>query len=639
MGIAALRATEAIKTRLQLFLAKLRTVIAMKPSSLTFGMIGAIACVIGAILFEILFPAKAAQAPENSKVAVALLIDTSGSMEQDNKLAEVQRAAIEYVQRQTLETNQALSGMSINRFSSDAVTVSDFSKNTARHVNAISQFIANGATEMTAGLDVAAQSLNTEANADSKVILLFTDGEPGSNIESADIAKPRTLSKAQMLRAQGYKIIAVATQDANYDFLQRLTGDAGLVFPTSSGNFAQAFQKADAKIRNLFSSGAGGNRGFLDALILSAFVTAALGTALLIAENTLGLRGRWWRDLSWVLPMAALLGVAGALLGQVLFALFGDAARVIGWAVVGTIAGAVLGLADRSQAKAMRGAIGGTIGGVIGGIVFSGLSGALTNGFLELLGRLLGFAVLGFAVGLMLQLVQQALKTAWLTGITTGPYEGKQYILGKPLITVGRSDGNDIGLYREKNLAIKSGTLRFSASQWQYQGEPVLVNGVSLEQAVLNTGDTIKFGGTEFLFETKDGTNVAPVVEVANTNPPPVPEPRVEPVTPPTAVTQPPLSAPATPQYWRLRGTETLELPFGTLSVGRNEDNQIVIADPSVSGHHAKLEVSHQQLQITDLGSTNGTFINGTKLEENQPTNLEIGAILLLGALEFRVTR
>ncbi|MEY4529951.1 MAG: hypothetical protein RLZZ156_672 [Deinococcota bacterium] len=608
----------------------------MKASSLTYGIIGAIACVIGAILFEVLFPARTNNAPENNKVAVALLIDTSGSMEQDGKLEEVKRAASDYVARQNLETNTALEGMSINRFSSDASTVSLFSKDTRRHLNTIGQFVANGATEMASGLETAAQSLGAAELGTSRVILLFTDGQPGSNIEPAEVAKPRTLTTANSLRASGYRIVAVGTVDADIGFLQTLTGDPSLVFPTSSGNFAAAFSKADAKIRNLFSSGAGGNRNFADALILGALVTLFLGGALLIAENTLGLRGRWWRDLLWVIPASALLGIGGALLGQVLFAIFGDGARVIGWAVVGTIAGGVLGLADKSPAKAVRGAIGGTVGGVVGGLVFSLLGGAFSSGVLELLGRLLGFAALGFAVGLMLQLVQQALKTAWLTGITTGAYEGKQYILGKPVVTVGRSDGNDIGLYREKNLALNLGTFNFNAGRWMYNGEAVLVNGNSLSSAALVNGDTIKFGATEFLFETKDGGG-APRAEEEIPEPQvtPTPEPRVTPTIPEARV----IPIPKALEYWKLRGAETLELPFGTVTLGRSEENQIVIPEASISGQHAQLEVRSESLSITDLGSTNGTFVNGRQLAENETAQLTEGMSLTLGAVEFRVSR
>lgn len=52
------------------------------------------------------------------------------------------------------------------------------------------------------------------------------------------------------------------------------------------------------------------------------------------------------------------------------------------------------------------------------------------------------------------------------------------------------------------------------------------------------------------------------------------------------------------------------------ITIGRAEDNDIVIPHHSVSGHHAKLTQSGDHYQLTDLGSTNGTFIDAAKVEE-----------------------
>ncbi len=47
------------------------------------------------------------------------------------------------------------------------------------------------------------------------------------------------------------------------------------------------------------------------------------------------------------------------------------------------------------------------------------------------------------------------------------------------------------------------------------------------------------------------------------------------------------------------------------ITVGRHADNDIVIADPRVSFHHAWLGVVDQKAILRDLESTNGTFLNG----------------------------
>ena len=595
-----------------------------RSSSLTFAVIGAIACVLGAVLFELLFPLKISSPTlETKSSSIALLIDTSGSMREDDKIGEVKRAASEYVAKQA--DVPGIVGLAVVRFSNDAQTVSALSTDTAAHQRAISSFRADGATEMADGLEEAARALSGTENGVARTILLFTDGQPGSNQESLEDAQDRTRVVAERLRAVGVRLLAVGTGDSDAGFLASLTGDSSLVFRTDAGSFAQAFGRADQKIKQLFSSSSSGSagRGFGDALILGALVTLFLGTALLIAENTLALRGRWWRDLAWVTPMSAVLGVAGALLGQALFALLPDNApsRAVAWLVVGAIAGSLLGLADRSRVKALRGAFGGAIGGYLGGFVFALLGNAFSGGFLEFTGRLLGFAVLGFAIGLMLQLVQQALKTAWLTGITTGPYEGKQYILGKPVVTVGRSDGNDIGLYRETTLPLKLGAFQFVSNRWRYAGSPLEVNGALLQaDAALGSGDTIRLGKTEFLFEERGGSTA--------------PEPSSQAV---PAVSSDPVVAPPIPKRWRLFNDALLELPAGRVTVGRNDDNRIVISDASISGHHALLEVLPDALFVTDLGSTNGTLLNGKKLLEGTPTPVSEGDQLTFGALQYRV--
>ncbi len=47
------------------------------------------------------------------------------------------------------------------------------------------------------------------------------------------------------------------------------------------------------------------------------------------------------------------------------------------------------------------------------------------------------------------------------------------------------------------------------------------------------------------------------------------------------------------------------------VNVGRADYNDIVIADPSVSTTHAKLQRKDDVWVLTDLGSTNGTFVEG----------------------------
>lgn len=62
--------------------------------------------------------------------------------------------------------------------------------------------------------------------------------------------------------------------------------------------------------------------------------------------------------------------------------------------------------------------------------------------------------------------------------------------------------------------------------------------------------------------------------------------------------------------------------PLGEIAtIGRSAGNDIVLADPFVSGEHAILKQSGQQYFIEDLASTNGTFVNGVKTSQRVALN------------------
>lgn len=63
--------------------------------------------------------------------------------------------------------------------------------------------------------------------------------------------------------------------------------------------------------------------------------------------------------------------------------------------------------------------------------------------------------------------------------------------------------------------------------------------------------------------------------------------------------------------------------------IGREAGNDIVIEDPQVSRHHAKLTLQGAGYVVEDLGSTNGTFLDGRRIMT--PTSLLIGSKIGLG--------
>lgn len=63
-------------------------------------------------------------------------------------------------------------------------------------------------------------------------------------------------------------------------------------------------------------------------------------------------------------------------------------------------------------------------------------------------------------------------------------------------------------------------------------------------------------------------------------------------------------------------GGDTIQLKNKTISVGRRETNDIVLRFPNVSGNHSELTLENGYWQVADLGSSNGTKVNGKRVQK-----------------------
>jgi pSer/pThr/pTyr-binding forkhead associated (FHA) protein len=73
-----------------------------------------------------------------------------------------------------------------------------------------------------------------------------------------------------------------------------------------------------------------------------------------------------------------------------------------------------------------------------------------------------------------------------------------------------------------------------------------------------------------------------------------------------------------------------------SLTIGRRDDNDVVIEDPAVSGHHAKIDSLGDRFVLIDLKSKNGTFVNEQLIDShwlNDGDVIAIGGYSLI--LEF----
>ena len=69
------------------------------------------------------------------------------------------------------------------------------------------------------------------------------------------------------------------------------------------------------------------------------------------------------------------------------------------------------------------------------------------------------------------------------------------------------------------------------------------------------------------------------------------------------------------------RDGKNFQLNTGETTIGRSSDNDIQLSNPRISKHHAKIVEMNQHYKIVDLGSTNGTWLNGKLVR--QPTALQ----------------
>ncbi|HEV3120919.1 MAG TPA: FHA domain-containing protein [Isosphaeraceae bacterium] len=84
-------------------------------------------------------------------------------------------------------------------------------------------------------------------------------------------------------------------------------------------------------------------------------------------------------------------------------------------------------------------------------------------------------------------------------------------------------------------------------------------------------------------------------------------------------------------------GSKVLRLAAGVTTVGRQQDCQLRIGSAQVSRKHCQLVDKGPELVLVDLGSSNGTFVNGKKVIGQ--LLLKPGDVLSFGKVKFRVEK
>jgi pSer/pThr/pTyr-binding forkhead associated (FHA) protein len=231
--------------------------------------------------------------------------------------------------------------------------------------------------------------------------------------------------------------------------------------------------------------------------------------------------------------------------------------------------------------------------------------------------------------------------------------DGREYTVGERSLTFGREAGADV-VVAGHDVSRQHAEIRFDPEGYILVDTSVngtYVNGERMGKTRrLSRADVIRIGNDEFRFYADSpppSPKSAPkmqAVEIPPSLPPAGASQRLSetmhglPVaelqrqnTPPS-----PSAAPLASLLFRSGDMKGRRLPIKVpvVNIGRGDYNDVVISDPSVSTMHAKLQRREAIWILTDLGSTNGTFVEGEPLKGELPlgpgTTIRFGDVVAL---------
>ncbi|GBD35429.1 FHA domain-containing protein FhaB [bacterium HR36] len=235
------------------------------------------------------------------------------------------------------------------------------------------------------------------------------------------------------------------------------------------------------------------------------------------------------------LLLGGLAGLVGGGIGQAL-AFITEYLRIVGWLVAGALIGLAISVWDlvmlllarqKTQGalrKLRNGALGGVVGGVLGGLALLIIGQLLT----PLLSRTqtpispaaIGWTILGALIGLAIGLAQVILRDAWVI-VESGFRPGRDILISKPVVTIGRAEGCDIGLYGAKGVEKNHARILMDGAEYfiedcQTPGGTFVNEKRIAEKQRLQSGDRIRVGECVLLFRARarrravDSRSVAP---------------------------------------------------------------------------------------------------------------------------------
>jgi len=358
--------------------------------------------------------------------------------------------------------------------------------------------------------------------------------------------------------------------------------------------------------------------------------------------------------------------------------------RATGWALFGMMIGMAEGALGASTRRAFLGALGGFIGGAIGGFVFQlsanlvGNATAAIEGGSEIgmIPRALGLVAVGGGIGLFIGIIEALGRQAWVRQLV-GRNEGREWMIDAPQTVLGRAENAQVPLLGDPNVSPNHAVIVRQSGRYLLvdQGTPLGtgLNGIRLiGPMMLASGDMIQVGSHNLQFLLKGGAARRAAAErQAHAMGQPVAMAGGAPVgagvgfAPLPGSSQPTVAFGGPAGSPPFTGAPTMAFPAGTpgqasgpvgavgsvlvalggpmagqripvgtpLEIGREGSGLALGFDAMASRRHARIEPAPGGLSVTDLGSTNGTFINGQRV----PTGLlRPGDTVRIGSTEFR---
>src|SRR5688572_2564034 len=220
------------------------------------------------------------------------------------------------------------------------------------------------------------------------------------------------------------------------------------------------------------------------------------------------------------------------------------------------------------------------------------------------------------------------MSAPWRLRVERGPNAGQSFPIDRASATIGRQDNNAIVLddarLSRQHARIESGPFGLSVTDLN-SANGTLVNGRPLTVSVpLNSGDRLQLGDTIMVVEggapargaDADATVIGGSVGTGGVSRPSTP-----------AAGVPRLVVQGTGKVFRL------DRP--SMVIGRQPENELPLEDTQASRQHARFELRDGQVTVSDLGSANGTRVNGVRI--SAPTLLNNGDMVQIGTSQLQV--